>query len=185
MIATGNIADIMVVDQKTMNAMQKNDQLADLTEVYANCASDRIKDIYASYGEKILQSCTFDGKLMAFPETNISDGPNLLWVRKDWMEKLGLSAPETIDDVKHIALTFAEENPANQEKGNIGLAVSTTLYGGTGISSEYGMNLILPHWCISGKMADGCGRNAGLWFRSAQGKRRTWHAGRLVPGGRP
>lgn len=82
---------------------------------------------------------------MAFPETNISDGPNLLWVRKDWMEKLGLSAPETIDDVKHIALTFAEENPANQEKGNIGLAVSTTLYGGTGISSEYGMNLILPH----------------------------------------
>ena len=39
MIATGNIADIMVVDQKTMNAMQKNDQLADLTEVYANCAS--------------------------------------------------------------------------------------------------------------------------------------------------
>ena len=62
----------MVVDQKTMNAMQKNDQLADLTEVYANCASDRIKDIYASYGEEILQSCTFDGKLMAFPETNIS-----------------------------------------------------------------------------------------------------------------
>lgn len=109
MIATGNIADIMVVDQKTMNAMQKNDQLADLTEVYANCASDRIKDIYASYGEEILQGCTFDGKLMAFPETNISDGPNLLWVRKDWMEKLGLSVPETIDDVKHIALTFAEE----------------------------------------------------------------------------
>lgn len=138
MIATGNIADIMVVDQKTMNAMQKNDQLADLTEVYANCASDRIKDIYASYGEEILQGCTFDGKLMAFPETNISDGPNLLWVRKDWMEKLGLSVPETIDDVKHIALTFAEENPANQEMGNIGLAVSTTLYGGTGISSEYG-----------------------------------------------
>ena len=51
----------MVVDQKTMNAMQKNDQLADLTEVYANCASDRIKDIYASYGEEILQGCTFDG----------------------------------------------------------------------------------------------------------------------------
>ena len=40
------------------DAMQKNDQLADLTEVYANCASDRIKDIYASYGEEILQGCT-------------------------------------------------------------------------------------------------------------------------------
>lgn len=159
MIATGNIADIMVVDQKTMNAMQKNDQLADLTEVYANCASDRIKDIYASYGEEILQGCTFDGKLMAFPETNISDGPNLLWVRKDWMEKLGLSVPETIDDVKHIALTFAEENPANQEMGNIGLAVSTTLYGGTGISSEYGMNLIFASF----------GAYPGRWLTDAEG----------------
>lgn len=159
MIATGNIADIMVVDQKTMNAMQKNDQLADLTEVYANCASDRIKDIYASYGEEILQGCTFDGKLMAFPETNISDGSNLLWVRKDWMEKLGLSVPETIDDVKHIALTFAEENPANQEMGNIGLAVSTTLYGGTGISSEYGMNLIFASF----------GAYPGRWLTDAEG----------------
>lgn len=142
-----------------MNAMQKNDQLADLTEVYANCASDRIKDIYASYGEEILQGCTFDGKLMAFPETNISDGPNLLWVRKDWMEKLGLSVPETIDDVKHIALTFAEENPANQEMGNIGLAVSTTLYGGTGISSEYGMNLIFASF----------GAYPGRWLTDAEG----------------
>ena len=159
MIATGNIADIMVVDQKTMNAMQKNDQLADLTEVYANCASDRIKDIYASYGEEILQGCTFDGKLMAFPETNISDGPNLLWVRKDWMEKLGLSVPETIDDVKHIALTFAEENPANQEMGNIGLAVSTTLYGGTVNSSEYGMNLIFASF----------GAYPGRWLTDAEG----------------
>ncbi len=148
--------------------------------------SDRIKDIYASYGEEILQGCTFDGKLMAFPETNISDGPNLLWVRKDWMEKLGLSVPETIDDVKHIALTFAEENPANQEMGNIGLAVSTTLYGGTGISSEYGMNLIFASF----------GAYPGRWLTDAEGmpvygsvqpnvKRRTWHAGRLVPAGRP
>ena len=119
----------------------------------------RIKDIYASYGEEILQGCTFDGKLMAFPETNISDGPNLLWVRKDWMEKLGLSVPETIDDVKHIALTFAEENPANQEMGNIGLAVSTTLYGGTGISSEYGMNLIFASF----------GAYPGRWLTDAEG----------------
>lgn len=75
------------------------------------------------------------------------------------MEKLGLSVPETIDDVKHIALTFAEENPANQEMGNIGLAVSTTLYGGTGISSEYGMNLIFASF----------GAYPGRWLTDAEG----------------
>ncbi len=159
MIATGKSADIMVVDQKTMYSMQKNDQLADLTEVYADCASDRIKDIYASYGGDILQSCTFDGKLMAFPETNISDGPNLLWVRKDWLEKLGISNPETIDDVKTIALAFAESNPAGHEAGNIGLAISTNLYGGTGISSEYGMDLIFASF----------GAYPGRWLTDADG----------------
>ena len=159
MFATGNIADVMVVDQKTMYSMQKNDQLADLTEVYADCASERIKDIYASYGGDILQSCTFEGKLMAFPETNISDGPNLLWVRKDWMEKLGLSDPETIEDVKNIALAFAKENPTSDEAGNIGLAISTNLYGGTGISSEYGMNLIFASF----------GAYPGRWLTDADG----------------
>lgn len=142
MIATGESADIMVVDQKTMYTMQKNDQLADLTDVYKTCASDRIKEIYESYGSDIFQSCTFDGKLMALPETNISDGPNLLWVRKDWLESLRLAEPETIEDVKTIALAFAKENPGEQKTGNIGLACSTSLYGGTGISSEYGMDLI-------------------------------------------
>ena len=42
----------------------------------------------------------------------------------DWMENWVLHT-ETIDDVKHIALTFADES-GNQETGNIGLAVSTT-----------------------------------------------------------
>lgn len=90
MIATGKSADLMVVDQKTMNTMQKNGQLEDLTDVYETCASDRVKAIYESYGSDIFQSCTFDGKLMALPETNISDGPNLLWVRKDWLDQFNL-----------------------------------------------------------------------------------------------
>ncbi len=159
MIATGKSADIMIVDQKTMDSMQKNDQLADLTEVYENCASDRIKEIYESYGSDIFQSCTFDGKLMAFPEPNISDGPNLLWVRKDWLDELGLSEPETIDDVKTIALAFADANPSGDEAGNIGLACSTNLYGGTGVSSEYGMDLIFAS----------CGGWPGRWLTESGG----------------
>ena len=43
--------------------------------------------------------------------------------------------------------------------GNIGLAVSTTLYGGTGISSEYGMNLIFASF----------GAYPGRWLTDAEG----------------
>ena len=45
---------------------------------------------------------TFDGKVMAIPETNISDGPNLIWLRQDWMDKLGLDAPRTLSDAENI-----------------------------------------------------------------------------------
>ena len=38
---------------------------------------------------------TVDGKLYAFPNTVIDDGAPLLWLRKDWIEKLGLKEPET------------------------------------------------------------------------------------------
>ena len=95
---------------------------------------------------RFCRAVPFDGKLMAFPgNQHFGRSESSMGCGRTGWKKLGLSVPETIDDVKHIALTFAEENPANQEMSNIGLAVSTTLYGGTGISSEYGMNLILPH----------------------------------------
>ena len=66
--------------------------IEDLTVAYQNCISDRIREMYASYGEDLIDSVTFDGKIMALPETNITDGPNLVWLRKDWMDTLGLSA---------------------------------------------------------------------------------------------
>lgn len=49
----------------------------DLTEVYANCTSPRIKAMYNSYGPQLLGAGTFDGKLMALPEAVIDHGPCL------------------------------------------------------------------------------------------------------------
>ena len=42
---------------------------------------------------------TFDGRSMALPETNITDGPNLIWLRKDCMDNLGQTKPKTIEQV--------------------------------------------------------------------------------------
>lgn len=143
MIATGQIADVMVVDEDDMYKMQEKGMLADLTEAFENCASDRIKEIYESYGEGILENCTFEGKLMAIPETNISNGPNLVWIRKDYLDALGLEEPENLADVERIAKAFAEYNiGGSEDQRNIGLACSTDLVGGTGTSAECVMDLV-------------------------------------------
>ncbi len=47
---------------------------------------------------ELLASGTFDGKLYALPETAIDDGAQLLWLRRDWMEQLGLKEPKTLEE---------------------------------------------------------------------------------------
>ena len=54
-----------------------------------------------------------------------------MWLRKDWMDKLGLSEPHTIDDVVNIVKHFISEDPGNNgedasgKPNTVGLAVDT------------------------------------------------------------
>ena len=93
------LPDVMVIsDKKMLDEMVENDLIEDLTEVYESCTTDRIKAMYSSYGTELLDSVKYDGKLMAMPETVIDHGPCLLWLRKDWMDKLGLEEPQTLEE---------------------------------------------------------------------------------------
>ena len=143
-IATGNLPDVMIVsDQEVLQRMVKSGLVEDLTDCYEACASDRLKEIYASYGSDVLDCATYQGRLMALPETNIAEGPNLLWLRKDWMDQLGLEAPKTLDDAVEIIRAFIEEDPGNNGEGKtVGLVCDTVLAGGTGYSAEYLVDII-------------------------------------------
>ena len=143
-IAQNDLPDVMIVeDLDELQYLVDNDMIADLTDSYNNCMSDTIKNIYGSYGRDILDVVTFDGKIMAIPETNISDGPNLIWLRKDWMDALGLSAPRTLSDVEEIIRQFKEKDPGHNGTGNtVVLVCDTSLCGGCGYSSEYTLDII-------------------------------------------
>lgn len=143
-IASRELPDVMVVnDMDMLQLLVDNDLIEDLTQVYEDCTSSRIKDIYNSYGSEILDNVTFDGKLMALPETNIDDGPSLCWLRKDWMDKLGLAAPETVEDVENIVHEFVQKDPGGNGKGEtVGLVCDDELTGGCGYSYEYQNDII-------------------------------------------
>ena len=112
-----NLPDIFLVsDRETLEELVENDLIEDLTEVYKSCASDKIKEMYESYGEELLASGTFDGKLYALPETAIDDGAQLLWLRRDWMEQLGLKEPKTLEEAFSVIRAF-QENRMGAEDG--------------------------------------------------------------------
>lgn len=148
-ISMGSLPDIMVVSsQDEVEQLVGAGLIEDLTESYNNCISDRIRKMYESYGDSLKDMVTYDGKIMAMPETNITDGPNLVWLRKDWMDKLGLSEPHTIDDVVNIVKHFISEDPGNNgedasgKPNTVGLAVDTDVTGECGYSSEFLLDII-------------------------------------------
>lgn len=144
-ITSGEIPDIMSVNYDEFKELVENDMVEDLTEAYNNCASDLMKDIYASNDNRSLEMATVDGKLYAIPTTAISSGPEMLWLRGDWMDELGLSEPETLEDIETIVKAFIEKDPGGNGAGKtIGIPLVTDgdnfLYGS--YSSAYRANNI-------------------------------------------
>jgi len=140
--ASKKLPDVMLVsDMEQLKRLVKNDLIEDLTTAYNDCMSERIKDIYKSYGDDIINSITFDNKIMAIPETNIEDGPNFIWLRKDWMDELKLKAPENLTDVENIIAEFQKNKP-----GNVGLVCSQDIIGDAGYSYEYELDIIFAYY---------------------------------------
>lgn len=143
-ITMNNLPDIMIVeDYDQLTRLVEAGMIEDLTDSYENCISDKVKSMYESYGESLMNLVTFDGKIMALPETNITDGPNLIWLRKDWMDQLGLSEPKTVEDAMEIIKAFVELDPGKNGEGNtVGIVCDTSLSGECGYSSEYLLDII-------------------------------------------
>ena len=47
-----------------------------------------------------------NGEIMAIPAPNLTAGGiNEMWIRQDWLDKLGLEEPKTIEDLEAVART--------------------------------------------------------------------------------
>lgn len=136
------LPDILVLsDRENLKKLVENNLVADLTEVYENCTSPRIKEMYESYGGELFKAVEFDGRLMALPETVIDHGPCLLWLRKDWMDQLGLAEPSSMEEAFDIIREFRKHGMGAEEgEESMGLACSTDLVGTT--SSSYSVDPI-------------------------------------------
>lgn len=128
-----DLPDVLVLsNREILMELVENDLVEDLTEAYENCTTPRIKEMFDSYGEELLKAGTFEGRLLAIPETVIDHGPCLMWLRKDWMEKLELSEPENLEEAIEIVDAFVKNKMGAEEGAEaIGLVCDTSLVGTT------------------------------------------------------
>ncbi len=143
-IASGELPDMMRVNSRDeLKELVENDLIADLTDVYNENASDFIKEIYDSYDGRSLDDATFDDRLMAIPATIGANAPNMVWIRQDWIDELGLELDNdgdsliTLAELENTAKAFLENDPG--DSGNpVGIPFAHWLnagdYGGSALT---------------------------------------------------
>lgn len=131
-LASGDLPDIIPVNAIQLKQLTDSDQIEDMTQLYEKYASPLLKDILSQEGTSPFDAATYDGTLMAIPQVDPSiERSMFIWVRTDWLEKLGLQPPKTMDDVLAISKAFTENDPdGNGKKDTYGLGMTKGLWGG-------------------------------------------------------
>ncbi len=159
-LASGDLPDLIEGDYKMISMANEAGLLADLAGAFDTYASPYVKNIREQYG-LYFDVATLDGKLMAIPyiKDPVEINSPLLWIRDDWMKKLGLDAPKTFNDVINIAEAFTNKDPdGNGKKDTYGLGVQQKLITGdfgdiSGVAAAFGALTI----------------EGGMWYRDDSG----------------
>ena len=155
-IATGNIPDIVTVNSNQLVKLIKADLLySDLGPIFEKYATDKTKEVMGyTENDPLFQQVTVDGKLKALPYTdNKYDSADIMYIRKDWLKKVGMEAPKTIDEFERMLDAFVNQDPdGNGENDTEGLVGCKQMFGGAasvaGIFNAYGA---YPHIWIEDK----------------------------------
>lgn len=109
-IASGKLPDGMVVDDRSfMTKAASSGLLYDITDLFQQYQSSQVKDIMASTDGRAMENASYKGKMVSLPNITVdTDGVHVLWIRKDWLDKLQLPVPKTPSDIEKTAKAFID-----------------------------------------------------------------------------
>ena len=131
-LASGNLPDVVLINPSQLKQLVDSDMVEDMTAYYNDYASNLTKSVYMQEGTANIDSVKFDGKMMAIPEPfSFNEAAQYLWIRGDWLKKLNLKPPKTMDDVLKIAKAFTTQDPdGDGSDDTFGLPITKNLYYG-------------------------------------------------------
>ncbi|MEG0294094.1 extracellular solute-binding protein [Enterococcus sp.] len=139
LIASDDLPDFFKVPSNMLEQLIEDEMLEDITDIYDEYASDRIKTYSEANGKRALLGSMVDGKMYGVPIAgNEQASRNVIMMRKDWLDKLDLEVPETIDDVWEVAEAFKENKLGGAN--TIGIPMDKSLGQVNAIVSAYGAN---------------------------------------------
>ncbi|SFF04286.1 putative aldouronate transport system substrate-binding protein [Paenibacillus algorifonticola] len=119
----GKLPDTFGAGGDILKDLLKADKLLPLNEAIEKFAHPKLKEALEKYAYTMTE-VTKDGKIYGLPRFNVGDEGTVMWIRKDWLEKLSLKPPTTIIELENVLKAFSEQDPnGNGKDDEVGLAV--------------------------------------------------------------
>ncbi|MCS7463792.1 extracellular solute-binding protein [Paenibacillus doosanensis] len=135
LVSSNDIPDFLFVSESDFNLLVESDMVEDLTKAYEDYASPLLKNVISGFGPDFVKKVTYKDKLYGIPSTvPAHDNDNIVWIRTDWLKKVGIELPKVIttDDLEKVARAFIEQDPdGNGKKDTYGLQGTSTFVTGT------------------------------------------------------
>ncbi len=119
----GKLPDTFNAEGDILKNLLQADRLLPLDDAIEKYAHPKLKEALKKYAYTMTE-VTIDGKIYGLPRFSEGNEGTVMWIRKDWLEKLSLNPPATISELEHVLKAFSEQDPnRNGQDDEVGLAV--------------------------------------------------------------
>lgn len=116
MVASGKLADIVCyVNSNDLENLGRNGGLLALNDLIDKYAPN-IKRVLASDVDFANACYSQDGNIYYIPKGNTLKFSEFYWIREDWLKKLGLAVPTTVDELHDVLYAFRNNDPNGNGK---------------------------------------------------------------------
>lgn len=124
-IMSGDYPDIIQTTAADYKNYVESGVIADVTDVYEQYASEELKEYMNYDGGMAMGALEVEGRIYGLPKMDDPySGCNVMFIRQDWLDNLGLEIPETMDELREVAYAFTHDDPdGNGQNDTYGLAL--------------------------------------------------------------
>ncbi|SEL94818.1 carbohydrate ABC transporter substrate-binding protein, CUT1 family [Paenibacillus sp. cl141a] len=135
-IASGDFPDMFMLGSEELRKYSKMGVLLDMTPYM-----DQLSGYKEMVDADTIKLGLIDGKQYSLPKPIARKPAGILWIRKDWLDTLGLKVPTTTDELLKVLKAFTENDPdGNKKKDTYGftgndLTAFNALFGAYGLTN--------------------------------------------------
>lgn len=153
-MAQNDLPDFGMVYEEQYKMLLDAGLVMDMTDLYEKYASDKYKEFLAADGGATLGYSTQNGRMMGLPITGAQpDSVALFYIRQDWLDKVGMQVPKTMDELVAVAQAFVDNKLGGKDT-----------YGLVGSKESFGLDLGFQGFL------NGYGAYPDSWIMDASGK---------------